>query len=65
MLLTDILTTQENKTGGISIVLAPDFVQTGEAVRRSFFPDRMLGLGKVLDDFKLRVANAKDSYDSI
>ena len=51
MLLTDILTTQENKTGGILIVLAPDFVQTGEAVLRSFFPDRMLGLGKVLDDF--------------
>ena len=51
MLLTDILTTQENKTGGILIVLAPDFVQTGAATRRSFFPDRMLGLGKVLDDF--------------
>ena len=51
MLLTEILTTKENKTGGILIVLAPDFVQTGSAKRSSFFSDRVLGLGKTLDLF--------------
>lgn len=51
MLLTDILTTKENKSGGILITIAPDFVQAVQADRRSFFSDKTLSHGTALDLF--------------
>ncbi len=51
MLATDILTTKENKTGGILVLLLPNFVERIGMGSRSFLSDRTLLLGKTLSSF--------------
>ena len=51
MLVNDILTTKENKTGGILVVLLPGFVSRIGTGPRSFLSDRTLLLGKTLSAF--------------
>ncbi len=51
MILPDILTTQENATNGVLIVLLPSFAESGKTRVRSFLSDRTLDLGKTLNHF--------------